>query len=403
MPSPSDLDGLKDQRAKLIESVISALGPEALADPSLPDVVGRMVDQRLAAPGAAGAAVAAAGNGAAPSVPGSAPQPPTDGGLSDLIGLGASAPTDFAQTEMSPGVANYDDAVTSERLMATADLYYQAVHERLGVFDVIFKLQELFRAGSLRISSGPGAFGLYRFDKHTILRYKRRERLQAYQRVLGYGPAGAGRNARPNREFHGLFTHFIDETAKFWRDKRISEVIRHGGSAPGFGSAALVRRTALDLRNNIKNSSYGHVHVMRIETSQALAEAFQILDSPDLKAQLGAGNAWDMIELVMWQYFHRSVAASAMNRMAVSGRSLLQWLAEPYVLTSDRHMFEAKLHPIAEAAEEWLASDQGMRLSRPTPPARNVYQAGPPPATSSHRDPISGRRNGQRPTAPLAG
>ena len=323
MPSTSDLDGFKDQRAKLIEGVISALGPEALADPSLPDVVSRMVDQKLGMSGA----ISMNGSGSSPrggqapgvQAAGGQAQPPADGGLADLIGLGAAAPTDFARAEMSPGVVDYDNTVTSERLMATADLYYQAMHERLGVFQVIFKLQELFRAGSIRVSAGPGAFGLYRFDKHAILRYKRPERLQAYKRVLGYGPADPGRNARPNQEFHGLFTHFIGETAKFWRDKRISEVIRERASDPSFGSIAIVRRAALDLRNNVKNSSYGYVNVLRIETSQALAEAFQILDSPDLKAQFGAETPWDMIELVMWQYFHRAVAASAMNRMAVSG------------------------------------------------------------------------------------
>jgi len=64
MPSTSDLDGFKNQRAKLIEGVISALGPEALADPSLPDVVSRMVDQKLAAPGATSI------NGYGPSAPG---------------------------------------------------------------------------------------------------------------------------------------------------------------------------------------------------------------------------------------------------------------------------------------------------------------------------------------------
>ena len=47
---------------------------------------------------------------------------------------------------------------------------------------------------------------------------------------------------------------------------------------------------------------------------------------------------------MLWQYFHRSVNASAMNRMAVSGRAILQWLAEPFVLTTDRAAFEAKLY-----------------------------------------------------------
>lgn len=406
MPTTSDLDGLKNQRAKLIESVIGALGPEALADPNLPDVVGRMVDQRMAAPGGFSMNGSASASqyprpAAQPPAPGG-PVPPADGGLSDLIGLGAAAPTDFAQTEMSPGVSGYDDAVTSERLLATADLYYQYVHERLGVFQVIFKLQELFRAGSVRVSAGPGAFGLYRFDKHAILRYKRLERMQAYKRVLGYGPADPGPNARPNQQFHGLFTHFIGETAKFWRDKRISEVIRERAHDPSFGSVALVRTAALNLRNNVKNSSYGWVNVLRIETSQALAEAFQILDAPDLKAQFGAETQWDMIELVMWQYFQRAVPASAMSRMAVNGRSILQWLAQPHVLTTDRRMFEAKLHAIAESAEEWLSSDEGMRLSRPTPPARNVYQAGAPPI-GSRRDPIFGRSPGRMPAVPVTG
>src|SRR6202012_81756 len=122
--------------------------------------------------------------------------------------------------------------------------------------------------------------------------------------------------------------------------------IRERADDPSFGSIAIVRRSALDLRNNVKNASYGYVNVLRIETSQALAEAFQILDSPDLKAQFGAETAWDMIELVMWQYFHRSVAASAMNRMAVSGRSVLQWLAPPFVLARGPGLFGGQRVPL---------------------------------------------------------
>ena len=114
--------------------------------------VQRLVDQRLAA-----------------MTPPNGTRPPTDGGLTDLMGLGGTAPADPGQTVMSPGVVDYDDTVTSARLLATADLYYQYVHDRMGVFDVMFKLQELFRAGTLRISDGSGAFGLYRFDKHGDL------------------------------------------------------------------------------------------------------------------------------------------------------------------------------------------------------------------------------------------
>ena len=130
------------------------------------------------------------------------------------------------------------------------------------------------------ISSGPGALGLYRFDKRSVLRYAQIERLRASRRVFGYTNADPGPNARPNPEFHPLFVHFIGETAKFWRDNRISEVIRDNAVDPTFGSIAIVRRAGLDLRNNVKNSSYGFVNVLRIETLQALRDAFAILQAP---------------------------------------------------------------------------------------------------------------------------
>jgi hypothetical protein len=127
-----------------------------------------------------------------------------------------------------------------------------------------------------------------------------------------------------------------------------------------------------------------------VETSQALAEAFRVLDAPDLKAQFGAQTPWDMIELVLWQYFHQSSNASAMNRMAVSGREIIRWLSEPFVLRTNRADFEALLYRIAEYAEEWISSEEGMRMTRATPPPRNVYIQGPPPA-GARRDPVFAR------------
>jgi hypothetical protein len=381
MTTTSQYDTRNDRVAALLQNAIDALGPDLIANPQLAEVLNRMVDQRLGQDDAAQAAK----------------PPPIDGGLADLIGLGASAPVDLGQTVVSPGVTDYDDTVTSDRILATADLYYLYMHEVIGVFRVMAKLQELFRAGSLRISNGPGAYGLYRFDKHHILRYHLRDRARAYRRVLGYTRSDPGPNARPNPEFHGLFKHFIGEVAKFWRDKRISEVIRERATDPTFGSIAIVRRAALDLRNNLKNSSYGYVNVLRVETSQALGEAFRVLDAPDLRAQFGAANPWELIELVLWQYFHEAVNASAMNRMAVSGREIIRWLAEPFVLRTNRADFEALLYRIAEYSEEWISSDEGMRLSRPTPPPRNVYIAGAPPV-GARRDPVFARSNGSMPT-----
>lgn len=372
MPNTKDYDRRHDQVAALLENTIEQLGPDLVTNPQLAEIVNRTIDQQV---------------DKLDEVQDNQTQP-TDGGLADLIGLGNNAPTDLGQTLVSPGVIDYDDSVVSDRILATADLYYLYMHERLGVFRVINKLQELFRAGTLRISDGPGAYGLYRFDKHGILRYNQRERMQAYQRVFGYTKVHPGPGAHPNFRFHGLFLHFITETAKFWRDKRISEVIRERANDPSYGSIAIVRRTALDLRNNLKNSSYGYINVLRIETSQSLAECFKILNAPDLRAQFGSSDAWDTIELVLWQYFHQSVNASTMSRMATSGRELLRWLAQPFVLKKTRTDFEALLLRVAEYAEEWMASEEGMLLSSPTPPPRQVFAQEDMPIGSTRHTPL---------------
>jgi hypothetical protein len=392
MPNKSDYDQRNDRIAALLQNTVEALGPDLVANPELADVLNQMVDDQIRK-------YDASQNGKNQA---------SDGGLADLIGLGKDAPADLGQAQVSSGVVNYDDTVTSERILATADLYYIYMHERLGVFRVMNKLQELFRAGTLRISSGEGAYGLYRFDKHGILRYHMRDRLRAYKRVLGYTRSDPGPGARSNPDFHGLFQFFISETAKYWRDKRISEVIRHNATDPTFGSIAIVRRTGLDLRNNMKNSSYGYINVLRIETSQALAESFKVLESQDIKAQFGAQTAWDVIELVLWQYFHEATYASTMNRMAVAGRDIIRWLAEPFVLESNRQRFEAFLSRIAEAAEEWVSSEEGIRLTQPTPPPRGVYMPGPPPsgprpASGARRDPVFARSRGLMPAPPIMG
>ncbi len=381
-----DYDQQNDRIAALLQNTIENLGPELVANPELAAILNRIVDDQVNQ-------FDASHNGKGQAA---------DGGLADLVGLGKDAPQSLGDTHISKGVVDYDDTVTSDRILASADLYYLYMHERLGVFRVMGKLQELFRAGTLRISGGEGAYGLYRVDKHNILRYHLLDRLRAYSRVFGYTKVDPGASARANPQFHGLFSHFIGETAKYWRDKRISEVIRERATDPTFGSVAIVRRSGLDLRNNLKNSSYGYINVLRVETSQALAEAFKVLNAPDVRAQFGADNQWELIELVLWQYCHESVNASTMNRMAVNGRDIIRWLAEPFVLQKNRTDFEALLYRVAEPAEEWISSEEALRISQPTPPPRNVYMPGAPPS-GQRRDPIFARSNGFMPASRVVG
>jgi len=98
----------------------------------------------------------------------------------------------------------------------------------------------------------------------------------AYRRIFNYGGIPVPSGSRPNIDFQKLFAHFINQVTLFWRDKRYSDVIRERSCDPSFGSIAIVRRAGLDLRNNLKWLSFGHLNVMRVEVMQLLEEAFRI-------------------------------------------------------------------------------------------------------------------------------
>lgn len=373
MATEKDYQSLYDRIAALREQVTSRLASDLISNPQLADALTKQIDDMLQS--------VVDADSKAP--------PPPDKGLGALAGVGPEAAKDFGITRVPPGVEAYDETITSERIVAVGDMYYLFQHEKIGVFRVVQKLQELFRAGTVRLSGGPGAFALYQFDRREVLRYTMRDRINAYRRIFGYGSGPGPTGSRPNTDFHKLFAHFVHQVTLFWRDKRISDVIRERAYDPSFGSIAIVRRAGLDLRNNLKWLSYGHLNVLRVEVLQLLEEAFKILNADDVKRLFGADNAWDVIEEILIRYFNERLVTSPRQRMGVTGREVLRWLAQPHILQTTRAQFETLLLEIAEQAEEWLTSAQAMQLAGRPASARVL------PWTQSA--PITPPRNGGRP------
>jgi hypothetical protein len=364
-----DHQSLYDRIAALREQVTDRLGPDLISNPQLADALTKQIDDMLKSVVDTDAKT----------------PPPPDRGLGALIGVGPEAAGEIGATRVPPGIEAYDETITSERIMAVGDMYYLWQHEKIGVFRVVQKLQELFKAGTVRLSGGPGAFALYQFDRREVLRYTRDERLSAYKRIFGYGSVSAPVGARPNAEFQKLFSQFVHQVTLFWRDKRISDVIRERAYDPSFGSIAIVRRAGLDLRNNMKWLSFGHLSVLRVEVLQLLEECFTILNAPDVKRLFGAEGPWDVVEEVLVRYFNERLVTSPRQRMGVTGREVLRWLAQPHILQSTRAQFETLLLEIAEQSEEWLTSAQAMGLAKRSSSTRVLPwdQSQPTPAKAN--------------------
>jgi hypothetical protein len=113
----------------------------------------------------------------------------------------------------------------------------------------------------------------------------------------------------------------------------------------------------------LKFASYGNLNVLRVEVMQLLDEAFRILNADDVKRLFGADSAWDVIEEILTHYFNEKLETSPRQRMAVTGRDILRWLAQPHILQTTRAQFEALLQQIAEPAEEWLMSAESLGIA----------------------------------------
>ncbi|WP_300527280.1 hypothetical protein [Maricaulis sp.] len=290
--------------------------------------------------------------------------PRDDGGLMPMIGLGDEVARSLGDSASSNLVPNYDDQINRERIWALADLYYIYQMERLGTFRVVLKLQQLFKSGEVRLSDGPGAMALYQYDRKRVLRYTASERKAAYRKVFGYTDATPPDGAEPNGPFHALMSNFCRHVSSFFENKRVSEVLRPNNTRETFGSMAVVRRAGLDLRHNLKQASYGNVAVLRSEVMVLLRDAFEILNAPDITRLFGADTGWDVLEEVLKRHLHERPVTSQRNRLAVTGRDILRWLAEDYVLTDVRTDFEALLEAIVDASDDWLTSAESLGLRR---------------------------------------
>ncbi len=106
-----------------------------------------------------------------------------------------------------------------------------------------------------------------------------------------------------------------------------------------------------------------------------------------MKRLFGADGAWDVVEEVLVRYFNERLVTSPRQRMGVTGREVLRWLAQPHILQSTRAQFETLLLEIAEQSEEWLTSAQAMGMAKRTGSARVLPwdQTQPTPAKSNGR------------------
>jgi hypothetical protein len=95
-----------------------------------------------------------------------------------------------------------------------------------------------------------------------------------------------------------------------------------------------------------------------------LRDAFEILDAEDIRRQFGADTGYDVLDDVLQRELGEQPLTSQRHRLAVTGRDILRWLAEDYILTEVKTDFDALLGAISEKCDDWLTSASSLGLRK---------------------------------------
>lgn len=246
-------------------------------------------------------------------------------------------------------------------------LSYMGDAPYLNVYGLADALVLRWASGLLDIVSSETSNKLYRYWKLRERRITPEERAMLYKRVLNKGETELLSKMVVNESFPRLWHNLMERIAQYIEDTEDAAKDVAVSKVP-------VIRAAQDLQFNLTDHATGMVHMQATEMYAQFEDAFELLSSPEIVAQLSGGrrkNVWAVIERLSREDFGMSVDVSTIRTLAVEGNKVFEWIAnlEPGNVQEDE--FEAAI----EAGEKWIIAAASMpEVAATEPEYRDEYE-----------------------------
>jgi len=224
-----------------------------------------------------------------------------------------------------------DQEIVRDNIRAVGLLYFAAMLEELGFFQVVDRIVALALSGTLTIGRNKAGELVQAFASGNWARMSDEERRSFYSRVFGL-PGGED-SVAPNREFNELWLSFVAAV----------------GTSAGHET---VRRTGRALAANMSLHIQGIGLGLAAELAREVKDATALLSDPDIRSAYGAQDMWQVIDRVAAIELGGARNSRRYRTLAESGRQVFDWLGT-YA------PFEGDVCPNAEliaACEQWLAA-----------------------------------------------
>lgn len=239
-----------------------------------------------------------------------------------------------------------EQGVLSENIMAAGALdYVWWLGEVLGVFKLVDALVLRWAAGMLDVSDPTTSSRLYRYWQLREDRVSPEERGMLYKRVHNRGDTELLSRMVVNEQFEPLWGRLMERVAEY-TDRAMKA--RAGDVVPRVG----IERATQDLQINLTEHMTGMAHLQVTDMYMQLKEAFELLGSDEVTAQLSMGrrrSVWSTIERLSREELRTAPDVAGHRTLAVEGNKVYQWIAD-----FQRGAADSDFETFRDAAEAWI-------------------------------------------------
>lgn len=239
-----------------------------------------------------------------------------------------------------------EQGVLPENIRAAGALdYVWWLGEVLNVYRLADALVLRWAAGMLDISTPETSSRLYRYWQLRDDRVSAEERGMLYRRVLNRGETEVLSRMVVNEGFEPLWHTLMEKVAEY------TELTTDAAREMAV-SRIPIQRATKDLQFNLTENMTGMALLQVTDMYMQLREAFDLLASDEITAQLSMGrrrSAWTTIDRLHREELGSAPDVAGLRTLAVEGNKVFQWIAD-----FDPARTDADFETFRDAAEAWI-------------------------------------------------
>ena len=219
-----------------------------------------------------------------------------------------TAPSEAAGTEIIPAY-----------LRALEPVYYAAMMEEAGLFEVVDRLVTLFAQGLLPLGPGRAGAVLYKFWRRNCERLTEEERHTVYARAFGMPCDGI--DVVANTKFNDLWVQFVSIVGMYSAELQVLPP-----SERSVGPAEILT-IGRDLAINVSAHGRGLAWFAAHDFKPEMPQIMELLSDRELQKAFGASDPWQLVAAVAASELGIRPNVLRGRMRAETGTIIIRWLS----------------------------------------------------------------------------